>query len=62
MKISHDDVARIPAPDLAAMIAAGWVRHWPFEIRTAAARYIDKHGWEAAMQRAYETAARGGDA
>lgn len=52
MKIRHDDVHRIPAPDLAIMIDAGWVRHWPFEIRPAAVKYIDGNGWQAAMERA----------
>jgi hypothetical protein len=58
MRVAHADVGRIPVADLAVMIDIGWVREWPFEIRPAAVRYIKRNGWDEAMRRAYETAAR----
>lgn len=60
MKIRHQDVCRVSAPDMALMIDAGWVRHWPFEIRPAAVRYIRAHGWEKSMRRAVELVVRTG--
>lgn len=58
MKIAHDQVDRIPVADLAVMIDIGWVREWPFEVRPQVMRHLKRHGWEATMRRAYDTATR----
>lgn len=52
MKISHDDVARIPAPDLAILIALHWVREWPCELSSSSARVLKRSGYYELMRRA----------
>lgn len=52
MKIAHEDVSRIPAPDLAVLVALGWVKEWPCELVGGARQTLKRRGYIAMMAEA----------